>query len=96
MADAARMILLEPYGADPDQVVVVPHGIPDRPFTSTTSMKVKLGLETCDVILTFALLSLGKGIETMIAAMPDIIARNPGALYLVLGTSHPHCIAQNG
>jgi glycosyltransferase involved in cell wall biosynthesis len=96
MADAARDILIETYGADADQVIVIPHGIPDRPFTSTARMKAKLDLEGRDVILTFGLLSPGKGIETMIAAMPDIVAQNPDALYLVLGASHPHCIARNG
>jgi glycosyltransferase involved in cell wall biosynthesis len=96
MAKAAREILIDAYGADPDQVVVIPHGIPDRPFVPTTRMKAKLDLDDCDLIMTFGLLSPGKGIETMIAAMPDIVARNPKALYLVLGASHPHCIARNG
>jgi glycosyltransferase involved in cell wall biosynthesis len=96
MAEAARQILIDTYYADPDQVVVIPHGIPDRPFTQTTHMKEKLCLAGRDVILTFGLLSPGKGIETMIAAMPAIVAQNPQSLYLVLGASHPHCIAKNG
>ncbi len=96
MAEAARAILIDTYGADPEQVIVIPHGIPDRPFIPTARMKTKLGLGDRDVILTFGLLSPGKGIETMIAAMPDIVAKNPSALYLVLGASHPHCIARSG
>lgn len=96
MAEAARRRLIENYGADPERVIVIPHGIPDRPFTGTAPMKVKLGLQDRDVILTFGLLSPGKGIETLIAAMPAIIARNPGALYVVLGATHPHSIAFNG
>ena len=73
-----------------------PHGIPDRAFTDTAPMKAQLGLEGRDVILTFGLLSPGKGIETMIAAMPAIVERHPAALYLVLGATHPHCIAHSG
>ncbi len=96
MAEAAREILIETYCADPDQVIVIPHGIPDRPFTTTAPMKAKLGFAGRDLILTFGLLSPGKGIETMIAAMPDIVAQNPKALYLVLGATHPHCIARSG
>jgi glycosyltransferase involved in cell wall biosynthesis len=96
MAEAAREILIDAYDAGPDQVIVIPHGIPDRPFTPTVGKKEKLGLEGRDVILTFGLLSPGKGIETMVAAMPEIVALNPQALYLVLGASHPHCIARNG
>jgi glycosyltransferase involved in cell wall biosynthesis len=96
MADAARRLLIEQYRADPDQVVLIPHGIPDRPFADPAPMKAQLGLEGRDVILTFGLLSPGKGIETMIAALPAIAQRNPDVLYLVLGATHPHCIAYNG
>lgn len=96
MADAARQRLIEQYQADPDQVIVIPHGVPDRAFAETAKMKAKLGLQNRDLVLTFGLLSPGKGIETMIAALPAIVARNPDALYLVLGATHPHCIAESG
>ena len=96
MADEARRILLETYHADPEQVLVIPHGIPDRPFSTTDAMKTRLGFAGRDVILTFGLLSPGKGIETMIAAMPAIVARHPQALYLVLGATHPHHVDTNG
>jgi glycosyltransferase involved in cell wall biosynthesis len=96
MADVARRLLIEQYRADPDQVIVIPHGIPDRPFVESAPLKAKLGLEGRDVILTFGLLSPGKGIETLIAALPAIAARNPEVLYLVLGATHPHYIAYNG
>ena len=96
MAEKAKHLLIEQYGADPDSVIVIPHGIPDRPFSDTALMKAKLGLSDRDVILTFGLLSPGKGIETMIAAMPAIVERNPRVLYLVLGATHPHCIVHSG
>lgn len=96
MAEAARRLLVELYHADPDQVIVIPHGVPDRPFCETGPMKAKLGLAGHDVILTFGLLSPGKGIETMIAAMPEVIRRNPGIVYVVLGATHPHAIAWQG
>jgi glycosyltransferase involved in cell wall biosynthesis len=97
MAQAARDMLIETYHADPDQVIVIAHGVPDRSFTpSTSAMKAKLSVAARNVILTFGLLSPGKGIETMIAAMPEILVRNPDSLYLVLGATHPHCIARRG
>jgi glycosyltransferase involved in cell wall biosynthesis len=96
MADEAKNILIAHYGADPEQVVVIPHGIPDRPFTGNMAMKVRLGIADRDLILTFGLLSPGKGIETVISAMPDIIARHPNALYMVLGATHPHYIESMG
>ena len=96
MAEAARKLLIDLYRADPDRVVVIPHGIPDRAFAATAPMKARLGLTGHEVILTFGLLSQGKGIETMIAAMPEVVRRNPGALYVVLGATHPHEIAWHG
>jgi glycosyltransferase involved in cell wall biosynthesis len=96
MADEGKRILTEHYGADPKSVMVIPHGIPDRPFSPTAPMKAKFGVANRDVILTFGLLSPGKGIETMIAAMPAIVERCPNALYVVLGATHPHWIAREG
>jgi glycosyltransferase involved in cell wall biosynthesis len=96
MAEEGRRILIDTYGADPARVSVIPHGIPDRPFSPTEPMKQRLGLADRDVILTFGLLSKGKGIETMIEAMPAIVARFPKTLYVVLGATHPHVIAHEG
>lgn len=96
MAAEGRRILIDVYGADPAQIVVVAHGIPDRPFTDTAPMKAKLGLAGRDVIMTFGLLSPGKGIETVIAAMPSVVARHPNALYLVVGATHPHAVGAKG
>lgn len=96
MADAARRLLTGLYHADPDQVIVIPHGVPDRPFGETGPMKAKLGLAGRDVILTFGLLSPGKGIETVIAAMPEVVRRSPRTVYVVLGATHPHAIAWHG
>jgi glycosyltransferase involved in cell wall biosynthesis len=96
MAEGARRILVERFGADPAQIVVIPHGIPDRPFMPTAPMKEKLGFSGRKLILTFGLLSPGKGIETMIAALPEIASRHPDVLYLVLGATHPHCVDWKG
>jgi glycosyltransferase involved in cell wall biosynthesis len=96
MADEGKTILVETYAADPARIAVIPHGIPDRPFAPTAPMKTRFGMAGRDVILTFGLLSPGKGIETMIAAMPEIVAHVPDALYVVLGATHPHLIAQEG
>lgn len=96
MAAEARRILIENHDADPDRIVVIPHGVPNRPFSETAHYKSRLGFGGRDVIMTFGLLSPGKGIETIIEAMPDVVARRPDALYLVLGATHPNCIAWQG
>jgi glycosyltransferase involved in cell wall biosynthesis len=96
MAEKAREILIEHYGARPSQITVIPHGIPDRPLVAPSAAKAKIGLDQRPTILTFGLLSANKGIETMIAAMPEIVRSIPDALYLVLGATHPHLVANEG
>jgi glycosyltransferase involved in cell wall biosynthesis len=96
MAEAAKQILIETYGCDPAKISVIAHGIPDRPFVSTGPMKRQLGWQDRKIILTFGLLSPGKGIETMIAAMPKVLSQIPDAHYVILGATHPHCLARDG
>lgn len=96
MSPRGRDLLISHYGAREDQVSVIPHGIPDRPFVETAMMKPRFGFAGRPVILTFGLLSPGKGIENMIAAMPAIAKADPRALYVVLGATHPNLVAHEG
>jgi len=96
MAQKARNILVDIYGTDPAMIVVIPHGIPEYPFVASGPAKARLGFSDKKVILTFGLLSPGKGIETMIDAMPLIVQRSPDAVYVVLGATHPNLIREAG
>lgn len=93
MAERARSILIRGYGICPSMIVVIPHGIPDRSYVEPAMAQRCFGLEERPTILTFGLLSPGKGIETMIAALPAILERCPRALYAVIGATHPHLVA---
>ncbi len=83
-------MLIEVYGLSEEQVVFIPHGIPDVPFSSPDDHKAIFGLDKRKVLLTFGLLGPGKGIEFMLDAMPSIIKEHPDAVYIVLGGTHPH------
>lgn len=96
MAEKGREILTRVYGASPKAVMTIPHGVPDRPLVDTDTLKAKFGWEGRETIFTFGLLAPNKGIETMIEAMPAIVAEHPNVLYTVLGATHPHLIAQEG
>ena len=96
MAERGREILTRVYGADPRAIVTIPHGVPDRQFVDPDTMKPAFGWTAHDVVLTFGLLAPNKGIETMISAMPAIVAENPRALYVVLGATHPNLVAYEG
>ncbi len=96
MAERGRQILIDVHGVDPAKIVVLPHGIPDRPLLDTAAFKDRFGFGGRRTILTFGLLSPNKGIETMIEAMPRIVAADPRALYVILGATHPHLVAREG
>jgi glycosyltransferase involved in cell wall biosynthesis len=96
MARKGAEILRETYDVPDAKMDVIPHGIPDVPFTSSTSYKTQLGVEGRMVLLTFGLLGPGKGIEHAIEALPEIVRRHPNVVYLVLGATHPHLIAREG
>ena len=96
MSQRAADLLEEVFGADRDQIVLIPHGVPDRPFGRTAQFKAEFGFAERQVLMTFGLLSPGKGIETAIAALPDIIAAHPDLLYCIVGATHPNLLAREG
>ena len=67
-------------------------------FRSSTRSTVKpaLGVEGRKVILSFGLLGPGKGYELALAALPDVVAAHPSALYVVVGATHPDLLRSQG
>ncbi|RYY24963.1 MAG: glycosyltransferase [Sphingomonadales bacterium] len=96
MAERGRDILKRVHGVDDKKVVMIPHGVPDRAFADPDDFKAQFGWEGRDIILTFGLLAPNKGIETMIEAMPAIVAADPNAHYVILGATHPNLVAHEG
>ena len=96
MAERARDLLTRVYSANPRQIVMIPHGVPDRALADPDTMKGRFGWEGRKVVLTFGLLSPGKGIETVIEALPVVAERHPDLLYVVLGATHPNLVANEG
>lgn len=96
MADQGRDLLLSVYGASPEKVRLIHHGVPDRAYVEPASMKARFGWEGRPVILTFGLLAPSKGIGTMIRAMAEVVRMHPDALYIVLGATHPNLVREQG
>lgn len=96
MAEKAVGILQKSYGIPESKIALIPHGIHDVPFVDPSFYKDHFNAENRKVILTFGLLSPGKGIEYMIDAMPAIVEKHPDAVYLILGKTHPHLIKESG
>jgi glycosyltransferase involved in cell wall biosynthesis len=88
--------LRQQYGIPEDKVVLVPHGIPDVPFTDSTFYKDHFGVEGKVVILTFGLLGRSKGIENVIKALPEVLEHCPKVVYMVVGATHPNVVRSDG
>lgn len=96
MSRKAEQILHDIYDVPIEKIALIHHGIPDVPFVDPVFYKDQYGVEGRKVILTFGLLSPGKGVETMIDALPMVTRQHPQAVYIVLGATHPHIKKEQG
>jgi glycosyltransferase involved in cell wall biosynthesis len=96
MAQKGAEILRDVYAVPESKIDIIPHGIPDVPFTDSALSKEQFGVEGRTVLLTFGLIGPGKGIEHVIEALPEIVRAHPEVVYLVLGATHPHLVAREG
>ena len=94
--------LLVGCGACPEEKVrVVPHGAPTRLTARAAS-----GLDAAAprrrrrgerfLLSTFGLISPGKGLETVIEALPAIVERHPEVVYTIAGRTHPDVARREG
>ena len=96
MSQAAVGLLGRSYGIDPDRVEVIPHGVPDLPLIDPGQAKPGLSLSDAPFLMSFGLLSPGKGYELAIAAMPAVVKAIPTARYVILGATHQDQLRSQG
>jgi len=96
MSERSVEFLREIYKVPAEKIVEIHHGIPDVAFVKSDTCKQKFSVSGKKVILTFGLLSPGKGIEVMIDALPEIVKKYPQVIYMVVGATHPHIKAEEG
>ncbi|MEK7256026.1 MAG: glycosyltransferase family 4 protein, partial [Bacteroidota bacterium] len=89
MTRMAKQFLHEIYKLPEHKVVVIEHGVPNIQTESREVLRQKLGFKGHRVLFTFGLLGRGKGIETVINALPGIVEQFPETRYVVLGKTHP-------
>ncbi len=96
MSEKGKELLRSVHDVPAHVIDIIPHGIPDVPFSEPLHAKKKYGFGEKAIILTFGLLSPSKGIEIVIDAMPDIIKSCPNAVYVILGATHPNLLRHEG
>ena len=96
LAESAAKLLAAAYDVEPERIQVVAHGVPDLPFVEPDSVKPLVGLAGRPVVLSFGLLSPGKGYELAIRAMAGVVEQSPDACYVILGATHPELLRREG
>ena len=96
MSRQSSEILQEVFHVPAGKIDLIPHGIPDLPFTDPNFYKDAFGTEGKMVLLTFGLLSPNKGIENVIKALPNILLRHSNVVYMISGVTHPHILRHEG
>ncbi|MBK9291392.1 MAG: glycosyltransferase family 4 protein [Bacteroidetes bacterium] len=96
MNSLAVDFLKQVFGVPAEKIVHIPHGVPDFEAHLDKLGRRPALWEGRKVMLTFGLIGRSKGIETVIRAMPEIVARHPDMRYVVLGKTHPHVLRLAG
>jgi glycosyltransferase involved in cell wall biosynthesis len=96
MSQLSSQFLQEIFKVPGSKIDMVPHGVPDLPFLDPNFYKDRFGVEGKAVLLTFGLLSPNKGIENVIRALPQILAKHKHVVYIVAGATHPHILRREG
>jgi glycosyltransferase involved in cell wall biosynthesis len=96
MSELASTLLQNVYGVPLERIDLIPHGVPDFPFTDPNYFKDLFNTQGKSVLLTFGLLSPNKGIENVVRALPAILAKHPNLTYIVSGATHPQVRKREG
>ena len=96
MTERSARIVRTVHSIDPGKLRVVPHGIPLPPRESRAACRLAQEMDGRPTLLTFGLLSPGKGIEHVIRALPSLVQRWPDTLYVVMGATHPNLLREQG
>ncbi|MBB6235927.1 glycosyltransferase involved in cell wall biosynthesis [Pedobacter sp. AK013] len=96
MSKKAVMFLSSVYQIPKTSIKLIEHGVPDlEPVVNNEIARTEL-FRGKKVLFTFGLISRNKGLETVIKALPNIVAQHPDILYVILGNTHPGVVKHNG
>ncbi|MFB5674006.1 glycosyltransferase [Paenibacillus terreus] len=96
MNRVAGEFLHKAYGVPLDKIKNVPHGTPEPVPGKRNSVRTDMGWTDRQVVMSFGLLSRGKGLETVLHALPDAVRRVPNLLYAIVGQTHPEVKKHEG
>lgn len=92
----SQEILVRDYGCRESKTMLIPHGTHMVLLNQKEDLKKEFHFSDKIVLSTFGLISENKNIETVLYALPDIIAKHPEVIYLVVGKTHPEILKREG
>ncbi|MDH5379938.1 MAG: glycosyltransferase, partial [Cyclobacteriaceae bacterium] len=96
MTNLSLEILKNDYNIHEHKISIIPHGTHIVLWKNKQKIKKSHNLDDRLVLSTFGLMSSNKSIETALYALPKIVKKFPNVLYLVLGTTHPSVVKNEG
>ena len=96
MSKRAVEFLTEIYEIPLSKIQIIEHGVPDVEAPEENPVLNLSQFKNHRVLLTFGLISRNKGLETVVKALPKIVANHPDVMYVVLGNTHPGVIKNSG
>lgn len=84
------------FSISPEKIAYIPHGAPTPPCRPRSDIRRMYGMEGRKVMLTFGLLSPGKGIEMLLQILPEVVKQVPEVLYVIAGQTHPEIKKKSG
>lgn len=96
MSQKAIGFLTSIYQVPKEKIKYIEHGVPDLEPAANNPVKASYPFKDNKVLLTFGLISRGKGLETVVEALPKIAQNHPNVMYVVLGNTHPGVVKSAG
>ncbi|RDC57851.1 glycosyltransferase [Pedobacter chinensis] len=96
MSKKAILFLTTIYQIPKSSIKLIEHGVPDLEPILNNEVSESALFKNRKVLFTFGLISRNKGMETVIKALPAIVAQHPDVLYVILGNTHPGVVKHNG
>ncbi len=88
-SETARSVLTENFGFRAENVLLIPHGVPDIPFIPPGKLELPGVPRRAVSFITCGLLRPAKGIEKAIAAFASLRKEWPDFAYIICGADHP-------
>lgn len=89
MGKIAINLLHKVYSIPLKKIDFIEHGAPDYEPPLNNPLKADPLFGKHKILLTFGLISRNKGLETVVRALPEIVAKHRDVVYVILGNTHP-------